>query len=938
MIRTSDFVLRDSVCRPGNILGAVLLILPLAFPLRGFAQHSAAPLKRHSVFFPRERMEKVRANLSRYPSVETFRKGVVESAGRWMSLSDDELWGLMFGPRITRSWMVWSNGQCPACKKDVAMYTWGIDAFAHPWKVRCPHCAEFFPKNDFAAFHRSGLDARGIYDPAKADRSLLVNAEHPDPKDPLHLFGVDDGEGYVEGGKRWRFIGAYLVYGQFKQLVLGGIRILAAAHVLTGDPAYAHKAGVLLDRVADLYPSFDYAKQGLVYEAGPYHGYVSVWHDAAVETRELVLAYDQVFEALREDQGLRDFLAAKAKAHGLENPKTAFADVQRNIEGGILRDTLGNWLKIRTNFPGGECLVALIHTVLGWPENRAEVERQIDVILKPATAVDGVTGEKGLANYSGYVIMRLAEFLEEYARMEPGFLDRLLERHPDLRKTWRFHVDTMCLDRFYPLSGDTGFLAQPTDRYAGAAFAKPEAGPPTSAHGPLLAPSMFTFFRRFAAATGDPAYVQVLYRANGDTVEGLPHDPWVDDPEAFRKEVADVIAKHGPRPRPGSVNLTQWRLAILRSGEGAPARAAWLDYDAGGAHGQADGMNLGLFARGLDLLADFGYPQVQFGGWTSPKGLWYKKTAAHNTVVVDGRDQPDGAGTSALWGEGSGIHVIRASAPGLGGGTRYERTVALVDASDADFYVVDVFRVAGGRDHAKLLHAGLGTAAAAGVKLEPAEGGFPADVFVRGFRSDPAPAPGWSVTWDVEDRHGILKPGEKVRVRWTDLTTGARAMLGETWVVPEPGWKPVEAWIPLVVTRRSASAPAGAAADKPAETAPLESTFAGVLDVYGEKSAGASVLRLPLQGPDGAPRPDGDVAIEVSLADGRKDLIVLGDSEAGAGIRVQPEWELKLDGEFGFARKAADGKVERAAIGKGRSLEVGPAKKEFDVVRDFESW
>ncbi len=910
-------------------------------------------MKVHSVFFPRERMEKVRANLAKYPSVETFRKGVVESAQRWMTRSDDELWDLMFGPRITRSWMVWSNGRCPACKKDVAMYTWEIDAFARPWKLKCPHCAELFPKNDFAAFHRSGLDARGIFDPAKADRSLLFNTEHPDPKDPLRLFGVDDGEGYVEGGNRWRFIGAYLIYGQFKQLVLGGIRILAVAHVLTGDPAYAHKAGVLLDRVADVYPSFDYAKQGLVYEAGPYHGYVSVWHDAAVETRELVLAYDQVFEALRGDPGLVDFLAAKAKGHGLENPKASFADVQRNIEGGILRDPLGNWLKIRTNFPGGECLVALIHTVLGWPENRAEVEKEIDAILTPATAVDGVTGEKGVANYSAYVIMRLAEFLEEYARMEPGFLERLLDRHPNLKKTWRFHVDTMCLDRFYPLSGDTGFLAQPTDRYAGAAFAIPEAGPPTSAHTPLLAVSMFTFFRRLFAATGDPAYVQVLYRANGDTVEGLPHDPWVDDPESFRKEVAEVIAKHGPRPRPGSVDFRQWHLAILRSGTGADARAAWLDYDAGGTHGQADGMNLGLFARGLDLLTDFGYPQVQFGGWTAPKGLWYKKTAAHNTVVVDGRDQPDGAGMTTLWGppspgadapelppslpgelrgtsrgtRGSSvspIRVIRASAPGLGGGTRYERTVALVDVSDADFYVVDVFRVAGGADHAKLLHAGLGTAASAGLKLEPAEGGFPPDVFFRGFRADPAPAPGWSVTWDVEDRHGILKPGEKVRVRWTDLTAGARAMLGEAWVVPEPRWQTVEGWIPLVVTRRSSEKP------------PLESTFAGVLDVYGEKPAVASVRRLPLQGTDGAPRPDGDVTIEVTLAGGRKDLIVLADPEAGAGVRVQPEWEWKLDGEFGFARKAADGKIERAALGKGRGLKVGTISRNFDTAVEFE--
>ena len=36
-------------------------------------------------------------------------------------------------------------------------------------------------------------------DPELADRSLLFNAEHPDPNDPLHTFAVDDGFGYDDG-------------------------------------------------------------------------------------------------------------------------------------------------------------------------------------------------------------------------------------------------------------------------------------------------------------------------------------------------------------------------------------------------------------------------------------------------------------------------------------------------------------------------------------------------------------------------------------------------------------------------------------------------------------------------------------------------------------------------------------------------------------------
>ncbi len=102
------------------------------------------------------------------------------------------------------------------------MYEWIADALGQPWKMRCPHCRELFPKNDFLKFYRSGLNEQNVFDPKRADRFLLFNLEHPDPADPLHKFGVDDGEGYVEGGKRWRFIGAYLIYGQWKQAIVAG--------------------------------------------------------------------------------------------------------------------------------------------------------------------------------------------------------------------------------------------------------------------------------------------------------------------------------------------------------------------------------------------------------------------------------------------------------------------------------------------------------------------------------------------------------------------------------------------------------------------------------------------------------------------------------------------------------------------------------------------
>ena len=130
---------------------------------------------------------------------------------------------------------------------------------------------------------------------------------------------------------------------------------------------------VLLDRVADLYPTFDFQAQALVYERPLATGYVSTWHDACEEIRELAMAYDQVYDGLTDDAELVAFLSAKAREHELENPKASFADIQRNIDDRLLRDTVTNSSKIHSNYPRTDIALATISTVLAWPANRDEV-------------------------------------------------------------------------------------------------------------------------------------------------------------------------------------------------------------------------------------------------------------------------------------------------------------------------------------------------------------------------------------------------------------------------------------------------------------------------------------------------------------------------------------------------------------------------------------
>ena len=799
----------------------------------------AGPGRRLGLFPAQARLE-LRTAAPDAPWAESARKSAVEAAAPWLAMTDEALWDLMFGPTITRSWMVWSNGHCPACRNPVPMYSWKADALKAPWKLECPHCGTRFPKNDFHAFYRSGLDEHGVFDPQLADRRLLFNAEHPDQAIPST----------VRGGRRQRLRGRREPRGGSSGPIsstASGSRPSSTAsstspqaYLLTGEPDYAHKAAVLLDRVADLYPTFDFKTQAVMYEGPASDGYVSTWHDACEETRQLALAYDQVSgRSSTRTPACGASWRARPTNTGSRTAKATAADIRRNIEDRILRDAIANSAKIRSNYPRTETALVIIHSVLGWPANRPEVKAMIDAMVAKATAVDGVTGEKGMAAYAASTIANLAYVLALFDRLETGFLEDMLARHPSLRNAYRFHYDTWFGGHNYPEIGDSGNFGRRQTRFAGANFLRD----------PFL-PSMFTFFWRLYKLTGDPAYVQVLYSENGETVDGLPFDLLGPEPAEFQRRVAEAIARHGAGIRGPSFNRERWHLALLRSGSGADERAVWIDYDTGGRHGHADAMNIGLFAKGLDLMPDLGYPPVQYGGgWAGPKALWYRRAAAHNTVVIDGQDQKMTSpmtigGRTTLWALGEAIRAIRVSAPEAGEAERYERTVALVDISPADSYVLDVFRVAGGRDHARFMRGHFGSLTMPGLALERRpDYGFGTQM--RDFRGAPGARPGWRADWTIEDRYGYRPAGGDLHLRLTDLTSGAQAATAESWISASRGYDDVaETWIPTVMVRRQTDA------------GPLASTFVAIIEPYEGRPLIQSVRRLPLRDAAGAELPD----------------------------------------------------------------------------------
>jgi hypothetical protein len=249
-----------------------------------------------------------------------------------------------------------------------------------------------------------------------------------------------------------------------------------------------------------------------------------------------------------------------------------------------------------------------------------------------------------------------------------------------------------------------------------------------------------------------------------------------------------------------------------------------------------------------------------------------------------------------------------------------------------DFYLIDIFRVVGGVDHAKFVHSHFGTIRTDGLELRDAEP-YGHGTEMRNFRTDPNPRPGWHVDWEIEDRYEILAQDARVRLRYTDLTTGAQVSAAEGWITAGQYSTSVETWIPRILVRRRS------------ETALLASTFVSVIEPYEGESNIASIRRLPLQDADGAQYADPNVAVEIVFRDGTRDLLIAADVENPLELEpsaakqgtwlVQPEWKLQLAGELCLVRKDKAGKLERIILCKASSVMIDDIRVELESTQDY---
>ena len=735
--------------------------------------------KTGSTIYTPQRVANARRNIERYDWASKIKDSAVASADRYANQPDDFLWELITTQSIPRGIEVNMTMGCLKCGKAIAKfgnYPWKVDVFAKPWKIECPSCGEVFPKNDFAKFYESGKGLDGVFRYDKADRTLLFNTDHPDPTDPLHTYGVDDTMGWKDTqGNVYRMIGYYGHYGAWTN-TYGALSNLGYAYLYTGDPKYARKAGLMLYRIAEFYPDMDYsywAKLGFYNSdggSGMGRIYGRIWESSLVSS--FIQAYDAVYPGLTDPHLLADLSKRSGKT-------ITAADLKGLVETNLIHQVHDGI--VNRQIDGNEGMyqnaMATAAVVLDEPGTSDEwldwIFADGDVrhtgkgggnmvsIFKNKVDDDGMGDEASPGYNSGWrtLFRSLCDILDNYPKYKNH---RFVDNHK-YKKMFEAPVRLTCANRSSPNIGDNRTTGAPGIASIGASD---------------LAYAYRTFH--------DPKFAQMACLLNGGTANGLRGGIFDAEPEAIIPEIEAVAKKHGAYVLKTD-NMPSYGCAILRSGTGADARALSLYYGRNTGHGHKDTLNIEIFGLGLDLMPDLGYPEFATN-WPS-RYEWTSHTISHNTVTVDRIKQENnvrGKANFVVEGKGVSAAEVFANEP-YPQTSLYMRTVAMIDVSDKDFYVVDIFRVRGGKEHMYSLHGAEGEIETEGLNLvdqpkgtlagedvEPyADLGFASEGWAKStgyqylydIRRDAHPSGQPAVTWKVIDTWHCLKEPADVRLR-----------------------------------------------------------------------------------------------------------------------------------------------------------------------------
>ncbi len=797
-------------------------------------------------------------NAARFRWAADYLRGQRSRADEWAKMTDEQLRATV--PPVG-SVFAYGFAGCPVCGASWPSWgTKGMASYDNPGKVTCPRCKRTFP-----------------------------DADHPDPGTGWHD---------PKSGKTYYFVGCYNAFCTV-EITGRGLRALSIAYALTGDRKYAHAAAVVLDRLADLYPT---ATVGSIdYPAGAANsGRLERPQYQVARVLVVLVDYLDLFYDSPE------FAAPSASGKG---------SIREHVERNIIRDggkycydkansgrpDLANG---RADYVRGALVAGIMLNEKPWIDCALSGPYSIYNFLDNCLDRDGQYFESSLG-YSEHALLLYNDMARMlYNLRMPEYPNGVnLYEYPKLRNAFfASFFDLDCfghMPRFGDWAPDRDVLTS-YNRFEHTPYVFSECG--------------------YACSTGDArAYWAAArdYVCSGDVESRRAASTWKDwlifHADQLSKPTTHVSFK--PRPVLGGRGIV-----TLRTGEGVKGRAALLRYGPSLNHGHLDDLNLNYFALGREVTYDLGYSlgsaDVQVG--------WAHATASHNLVVVNERSQmlqPGGGGSAYFYVNRGPVSATEASSEASynsEGVKTYRRTLAQIDAPGGS-YLVDIFRVAGGTKHDLMWHFFGKLASVTGAALGPVQEkgslagpdydwgkriGASGYIIGRGNQREywnPPPGNGYGFLCDVRRATGLQS---ECRATW-DVSPASKDTVSLT-LLPEPGSELVTAHAPGI----SPEIPPADYAILRRHGAGLESAFVSIVDPSDSTPAVQSAKRLECG-------VAGVVGIEIKTANST-DYVFSAVSPKAATFHTAAG-DVRFDGRFGFVR-VKDGRIARAVLVGGTQL------------------
>lgn len=260
---------------------------------------------------------------------------------------------------------------------------------------------------------------------------------------------------------------------------------------------------------------------------------------------------------------------------------------------------------------------------------------------------------------------------------------------------------------------------------------------------------------------------------------------------------------------------------VLGRGRGQNQIEVRLQFMGTLSHAHLDKLNLQLFAKNREMICDIGYTHTNLREFS-----W--STVAHNLVMVDEQRvhyqwRDTAPGEVLFYGDAHpDVQFLSVDFPKAYDQTNvYRRSLALVGVSETDAYVVDLFEVEGGWQHDWLLHgdADHNSSVETNVAMQPRQGTLlpPGERFVP-WKNDTATLAGhkntlglvrnlkagrtdepWQATFKITPEDGAALRVTMLESAGVELLTGEMPSIRQAHEIQG---KVMDYWMPVVIARR----------------------------------------------------------------------------------------------------------------------------------------